>query len=253
MLPKFETHEDSHEHSALTLDLLNGYDDFMSSIDTVVDMGCGKGLDTFWWATRRDPQPPHVPRNYNCIAIDKDFKKVKPELHDLKNVRLQQEDFENPSLDDTSVDIIWCHNSFQYAKSPLQTLKRWHTALNTNGMIYMCLPYNVNRHYNKFSGKTESGVFYHYMPSNIINLLCVSGFDCSDARFYKIPGDNFFHICAYKDEDKDINEDSSWYEIAESGRLPKSAVKFINKTGYLDDYHLEGLWFNGSRYTFDKQ
>lgn len=253
MLPRFETPEDSHKHSLITLAMLNEYDEFMASIDSVADMGCGKGLDTFWWATQRDPSPPHIPRNYNCFAIDKDLSNVKSDLKNLPNVRLQQEDFENPSLDKESIDVIWCHNSFQYAKNPLQTLKNWNNILTSGGMLYLCLPYSVNRQYNKFGGRTESGAYFHYTLSNLIYLLAISGYDCSDARMTKFHGDQYFHVACYKDTVKSVNDTSSWYELVDSGRLPKEAVNFINKTGYLDDYHLAGVWFNGSQFLFSEQ
>ena len=36
---------DSHKHSLETLNALYQYDDFMSSIGTLVDLGCGNGDD----------------------------------------------------------------------------------------------------------------------------------------------------------------------------------------------------------------
>jgi hypothetical protein len=49
----------SHKHSLQTLETFYEFDDFMESIGTLADMGCGSGLDLEWWATRttRDETP----------------------------------------------------------------------------------------------------------------------------------------------------------------------------------------------------
>ena len=59
----------SHAHSQQTLNALYEYDDFMESIATMVDLGCGTGLDLEWWATRttRDDNP--QPLNINIHPL----------------------------------------------------------------------------------------------------------------------------------------------------------------------------------------
>ena len=47
----FRNEEESHQHSLQTLNQLYEYDDFMMSIKTVADLGCGTGKDLIWWAT----------------------------------------------------------------------------------------------------------------------------------------------------------------------------------------------------------
>ena len=58
---------DSHQHSLETLNQLYEYDDFMLSLRTMVDLGCGSGDDLAWWATRttRDDNP--QPLNINML------------------------------------------------------------------------------------------------------------------------------------------------------------------------------------------
>lgn len=252
MLPSFESHNHSHQHSLATLELLEEFTSFMESIDTVVDMGCGYGHDVFWWATRRDPEPPHVPRNYNVIGVDNTVSRQNPNLANCANVEIKVADFETVDLPAGTVDLLWCHNSFHFVKNPLATLQHWNSLISNGGFIYLCLPYTVNRHYNQFSGKTQSHSFFHYMPSNIIYMLACAGFDLSDSRFVKFDGDVFFHIAGYKDTSK-VNYNLTWYELAETGRLPSSLCSTIQRKGYVDDYELVGEWFNGSRCSFDKQ
>jgi predicted TPR repeat methyltransferase len=66
----FTSDVDSHHHSLQTLNQLYEYDDFMISLETMVDMGCGTGLDLEWWATRttRDDNP--RPLNIKCTGVD---------------------------------------------------------------------------------------------------------------------------------------------------------------------------------------
>ena len=66
----FATSQDSHKHSLEILNQLQEYDEFMESIQTMVDLGCGDGLDLEWWATRttRDDNP--EPLNIQCVGVD---------------------------------------------------------------------------------------------------------------------------------------------------------------------------------------
>jgi hypothetical protein len=66
----FRNLDEAHAHSLQTLNQLYEYDDFMGSIRTVADIGCGQGKDLEWWATRttRDDLP--EPLNIVCQGID---------------------------------------------------------------------------------------------------------------------------------------------------------------------------------------
>ena len=49
-MDRFNNAHQSHEHSLKVLELVSKYDDFMDSLTSVADMGCGEGLDINWWA-----------------------------------------------------------------------------------------------------------------------------------------------------------------------------------------------------------
>ena len=69
---QFSSAQESHDHSLETLNHLYNYDDFMLSIDSLCDIGCGiNGLDLEWWASRttRDDENPE-PLNIKCTGID---------------------------------------------------------------------------------------------------------------------------------------------------------------------------------------
>ena len=67
----FSSMKDSHLHSLQTLELLEGYNDFMESITTMADFGSGQeGLDIEWWATRMSNDEVPAPLNIECTAVD---------------------------------------------------------------------------------------------------------------------------------------------------------------------------------------
>lgn len=61
----FSSVADSYNHSLETLEQIGRYDDFMLSIKTLADMGCGKGEELKWWATRTDPET-NEPLKIDC-------------------------------------------------------------------------------------------------------------------------------------------------------------------------------------------
>ena len=62
----FATQGDSHQHSLETLNQLYEHDDFMYSITSVVDLGCGLGDDLKWWGTRTTRDTPAEPLKIQC-------------------------------------------------------------------------------------------------------------------------------------------------------------------------------------------
>ena len=78
-----------------TLNMLQEYDEFMESIDTLVDLGCGTGEDTEWWATRTTRADTPKPLDIKCTGIDLIEQSFIPRKH--KNVMYECTDFENLS------------------------------------------------------------------------------------------------------------------------------------------------------------
>ena len=147
---KFIHTEDSHMHSLDTLNLLYNYDDFMFSIKTVIDLGCGNGSDLMWWATRttRDPEP--LPLNIKCTGVD--LNKELLLLKKYSNISYQMTDFDEsitPSKD--GYDILWCHDSFQYSKNPLRTLTNWWHLASPGAMLYICVPDTQQIHHRQLN------------------------------------------------------------------------------------------------------
>ena len=109
----------SHLHSKSVLTLIDQHEDFLDSIETVADFGCGAGIDLQWWATLETHDETPKPRNLICYGVD-----ITDQHWGLEHERITfiKADFERKVLP-RKVDIIWCHDAFQYAVNPLNTLK----------------------------------------------------------------------------------------------------------------------------------
>lgn len=247
MTSVFASPGDSHKHSLNTLNLLYEHDDFMESISTVLDLGCGDGLDLEWWATRttRDLNNPR-PLNIRCMGLD-----LAPSLSisgKHKNIFYQSHDFETPlSTGKIKYDVLWCHDSFQFVLDPFATLKNWHDIASPNSMLVIIVPQTTNLEFNKQCFEQANGVYWHWTVVNLMHVLAVTGWQVSAGYFRKEPNDPWIHAVAYRGDY--VAEDprkTTWYELAERGLLHDSAVKSINRWGYLRQQDLVLPWLDRS-------
>lgn len=246
MYKPFASDQESHQHSLQTLETLYEYDDFMESVGSLADMGCGNGLDLEWWATRttRDENP--IPLHIKCTGID--LKNKLSLINRYKNVQYLNQDFEE-SIDTSSekFDLIWCHDSFQYVLDPLKTLKNWHDAINVNGMLIIVVPQTTNLEFNQQAFDQWDFVYHHWTMVNLIHALAITGWDCADGFYLKRPDDPWLHAVVYKGQRAPLDPRTTrWYDLAEQGCLPKSAVESINKYGYLRQRDLVLPWLDRS-------
>lgn len=249
----FYSDEQSHQHSRQTLEALYEYDDFMGSVTTVADMGCGTGLDLEWWATRttRDEKP--RPLNIKCTGID--TAEQLPIAHRYKNITYQQQNFEEiVGSSKRRFDVLWCHNSFQYVTNPLNTLKNWHGLLNDNGMLAIIVPQTTNIEYNVQCFDLRDGHYFNYTMVSLIYMLAVNGFDCHDGFFYKPINDPWLHAVVYKSpiEPRDPRT-TKWAHLAEDKLLPTSAIDSVNRWGYVKQQDLVLPWLDRSRHAMRDQ
>lgn len=239
----FANDQASHEHSLRTLNLLANYDDFMDSIETVIDMGCGIGNDLAWWATRTylDDNDAERPYNFKCIGVDLDTSRTQ---HQLPNLEIINADFETHNFK-LFADVIWSHDSFRYAINPLGTLKHWHKQLADNGMLVMIVPQTINIAYNKLSVRSLPNSFYHYSITNLLYMLAVNGFDCNAGHFVKYPNDPWVHCVAYRSDVEPMDpKTTTWYTLAEKKLLPDTAIACIDRYGYLKQEELQTHWLD---------
>jgi len=237
----FSSAQESHEHSFETLAQLYEHAEFMESIDSVCDMGCGKeAFDMEWWSIQNvDTDDAIIPLNIKCTGVD---------LYD--NVLLKHDnftyikhDFEKP-LDD-KFDVIWCHDSFQYVLSPMETLKNWHNMLTENGMLILILPSTTNVEYNRLSVHQPNFHYYNYTLDSLIHMLAVNGFDCESGLFQQQVNDKWIKAIVYKSDIEPLDpRTTTWYDLADKNLLPKTGAESVNKYGYMKRDDLVLPWLN---------
>ena len=243
----FKNSQESHTHSLETLNLLFEHDDFMESIESMVDIGCGEGLDLEWWATRTTRDDDATPLNIKCTGVDLNNKLSLTKKY--PNVNYQKSDFENKIelINNKKYDLLWCHDTFQYALNPIQTLSRWWEIANDNAMLVLVLPQTTNLAGRRYDFSQPSGCYYHHTIVSLIHMLSVSGWDCAGGFFLKRPTDNWLHAVVYKSDHKPLDpKTTTWYHLLETGLLPKSAQESVLKHGYLRQQDLIVPWLNKS-------
>ena len=243
----FATPDDSHQHSLQTLEQLYEYDDFMESITTLVDLGCGDGKDLEWWATRttRDDNP--QPLNIKCTGVD--LAETLPMSKMYPNITYQSTDFEENifTVGNGKYDVLWCHDSFQQVINPIQTLSKWWDITSDGGMLAITVPETTTIKHHKMAFTQESFCYYHYTLVNLIHMLAVTGWDCRSGFFSKKPTDPWLHAIVYKSEHKPMNpRTTDWHTLSEMKLLPESADISILKYGELNQRDLLLPWIDQS-------
>lgn len=243
----------SHEHSLWTLNTLYEYDDFMESVGLVIDLGCGQGLDCQWWATRTTREEEPQPLNIRCTGID--IGNI-PATPDSGNIVYLKGDFEKPITPQhrtRKYDILWCHDAFQYALNPIDTLIQWRDLAEKDSMMVIIVPQTTNVQGNRLDFLQHNGTYYHYTLVNLIHMLAITGWDCRSGFFYKEANDPWIHAIVYNSDQKARDPRSTtWYDLADSGLLPESAVRSVMKHGYLKQRDLVLPWLDKNLYAYDK-
>lgn len=241
----FADSQASHNHSLNVLNHLQEYDEFMESIQTVVDLGCGDGRDLEWWATRMTREDDPKPLNINCTGVD--VLETPGLIKQYSNITYQPTSFEDKihTPKDRKFDVLWSHDSFQYAINPIQTLNNWWHLASDGGMLVLIVPQTTNIHRNKIAFTQESGCYYHYSMVSLIHMLAVNGWDCKSGFFLKNPLDPWLHAIVYKSNTEPMNpRTTTWHDLSASGLLPTSAEKSIYAHGELYQHELVLPWLD---------
>jgi SAM-dependent methyltransferase len=235
---------DSHLHSLEILNWLYEYDDFMASIQTVVDLGCGTGDDLTWWATRttRDDNP--QPLNIACTGVD--LHDALPITQDYANIAYQSADFEGAiQSPDRGFDILWCHDAFQYARDPLGTLSRWWHMASEGAMLAISVPVTQRIHHRQLDYALPAGQYFHHSMVSLIHMLASTGWDCSAGFFKQIPTDPWIHAIVYKSRHEPLDpRTANWHRLVELELLPESANASVFAHNYLRQQDLVLPWLD---------
>ena len=241
----FRNDDESHTHSLQTLNTLFEYDDFMESVGTLVDLGCGPGLDLEWWATRTTRDDVPLPLNIRCTGVDIVATPTVVKKH--SNIVYQKIDFENTENlpKKSKFDVLWCHDAFQYCVDPLATLAKWNAIAEAGGMLSMAVPQTTNMDIRQLSFVQPTGCYYHHTVVSLMHMLAVNGWDCNSGFFLKRPDDEFIHVIAYKSTHAPMPySTTTWYELAEKDLLPETAVTSIRRHGTLRQQDLVLSWID---------
>lgn len=243
---KFRNDQERHQHSLQTLNVLYEYDDFMASIGTLADFGCGSGLDLEWWATRTTRDNPPAPLNIKCTGVD--LHEQLAMAHKYRNITYQKQDFQDPILiHKRKFDVIWCHDAFQYVTHPFETLANWWQVLADNGMMIIVVPQTTNVESRTLAFDQPPGCYFNWTLVSLIHTLAVSGFDCNAGFFKKNIDDPWLHAVVYKSTHAPMDPKKiSWFQLAELGLLPKTVVESLESHGTVRQRDLVLPWLDHS-------
>jgi len=247
----FSSDTESHKHALQTLQLLEGYTDFMWSISSICDVGCGTGEDLVWWATRtiEDDNKKAVPLDIKCVGVD--LLDTLSVVNHFSNIVYEKRNYEDAPLIGGQFDVLWCHNAFQYAINPMQTLSHFYDMLTPGGMLAIVVPQTTNVVYHKQEYDQLDSQYYNHTLVSLIHMLAVNGFDCKNGFFKKNPEDPWLHAIVYKSEHEPMDPRTTrWIELMEKGLLPYTAEDSINKCGYVRQQDLVLQWINKSNISY---
>jgi trans-aconitate methyltransferase len=246
----FKNSEASYQHTEFIRDLLYQYDSFLDSLEVVADFGCGEGLDLEWWATLETRDDPPEPRNYLCYAVDQNTKQIQKNVTSLPNVRIIEANLEDPDrFIPRQIDLVWCHDVFQYITNPVYTLCRWNEMISVNGMLVMSIPQAVHYEHNRLNNNSYNGWYFNHNVVNLMYMLAVNGFDCRDAYFYKDMNDMWLHVAVYKSEIAPMNpQTTTWHDLINANLVNESVRQCVERYGYVKQEEILTTWLDKDYY-----
>jgi len=234
------------------LNALREHDDFMESISTLVDLGCGTGQDLAWWATQTTREDSPQPLNIRCIGVDLLDQLAMAKDH--ANVSYQRGDFETevyPPKD--KFDVLWCHDSFQYCLDPLGTLVKWRDIASAGAMLVLAVPETITIKGKQVSCHLPTGNYYHHTMVSLMYMLATAGWNCRDGFFQQQSNDPWIRAVIYATEQPARDpKHTTWYDLLDSKLLPESAEKSIHAHGFLRQQDLILPWLDHNLAWFGK-
>jgi len=246
----FKNREESYNHTQFIRDLLYHYDSFLDSLEVIADFGCGDGSNIEWWAKLQTREDPPEPRNYICYAVDKNIIQIREDVASLDNVKIIQANLEDPDrFIPRQIDLLWCHDTFQFMTNPIYTLYKWNEMMSVNGMLILSLPQGVHYKNNRLNNISHNGWFFNHNIVNLMYMLGVNGFDCKDAYFYKEENSLWLYVAVYKSQVLPLDpQQTTWHDLIELNLVNESVEQCINKYGYVKQEEIITTWLNKDFY-----
>jgi hypothetical protein len=180
--------------------------------------------------------------------VDRDIKQIEPDiLKNNPNVIPIERDFEERAIS-RNVDLIWSHDSFQYARDPWKCLTTWRNTLNQNGMLIMSIPQGTYVKDGFLMVEQHAHQFYNYNVLNLIYMLAVTGFDCRDAYFYRKKNTPWLYAAVYASPHEPLSRTATWYDLADRGLISDSLINSVNRLGYARLEDLVVTWLDKDYY-----
>jgi hypothetical protein len=199
-------------------------------------------LDSAWWSTLETRDDPPVPHDYIVYAVDKNINELEPDVLTSGKIVPISGNFEERVVP-RQVDLMWSHDSFQYALNPMQTLKVWKQTMNINGMLVLTVPQTTFIYNNRLTTVSHNHQIYSYNILNLMYMLASVGFDCRDAYFYREKNTPWLQAAVYA-TDITPGDAPSWYELADFGLVNPSVVDSLNKYGHARMEDLVVAWLD---------
>lgn len=221
----------------------------MESISSVADMGAGNCLDTLWWCNATTRDEPAEPLNLKCYAVDRQPMRVDFDIP--SNFTYLQKDFEKSRLP-TTVDVIWCHDAFQYAIDPIGTLRLFNEQMNTNGLLYLGIPLQTGHLHGHWWTNAHNYQYYNHTFLNMVYMLALNGYDCRDAYFRKAIDDPWLHVAVFKTDVEPMDPSStSWYDLVEKKLIHDSLIQSLRHFGHVRQQDALYPWLDKALYRID--
>ena len=235
-------------HARKFLEQIYQHPELMMSIGSVLDIECGEGADTEWWATRMD----YNEKNPKPLEIDvtstSRISEMNKQVRDLERVNYIQTHKEFwKILDNKKYDVVWCHSVLHKFTNFYEVLLNINSLQDEDGMLCVTVPKIHNIFYNEPDYRLYPDCHTDINIVNLIYGLSLAGYDCRDAYFMQEKNSNLINAVVYKNSDLTYNLDEvTPYDLMEMDRLPASMVQQLNKFGYISNKNLYLSWMDGT-------
>jgi SAM-dependent methyltransferase len=136
---------------------------------------------------------------------------------------------------DFQVDAVWSHHCLEHIPNPTGALLQWRRMLSDGGRLFLTVP--------EIGHTVSSGHINNFNLTQLVYLLAVCGFDCSEKSFTRSRS----HLRADVKKSKlyDPNKQgttTSLNELADYGLFPPSATKAIRDRNRFSAHNLHFSW-----------
>jgi SAM-dependent methyltransferase len=236
-------------HARKFLEQIYIHPELMESIGTVLDIDCGTGLDSEWWATRpnydeKNPQPLEI--DVTATSRVREISKEVEALERVNYIQTSKKQFWE-ELPGNKYDVVWCHSVLHKYANFYKALQEINKLQDKDGMLCVTVPKIHNIFYNEPDYRLYPDCHTDINIVNLIYGLSLAGYDCRDAYFMQEKNSNLINAVVYKNSDVIYNVDEiTPYDLMEMDRLPASMVQQLNKFGYISNKNLYLSWMDGT-------